>query len=249
VNARVLVADDEPLARRTLREIVSEVPWVGEVREAADGISAARLIDSFLPDLVFLDVLMPGADGLEVLERARHQPHVVFTTAFDRYAVAAFELGALDYLLKPFGRRRVLAALARAREALTGDTSSAVARARETLPREGELATIWVKHQDRLVPVDLETVERMEACDDYVTLVTGSRRHLVHVALKDLEGRLDPRRFVRVHRSHIVNLRHVTAIEPHDATRVALVLRSGARIVASRSGSRLLRRVTREGTA
>jgi two-component system LytT family response regulator len=248
VKPRVLIADDEPLARRTLRDILLDVPWIAEIREAADGVAAVQLIDSFQPDLVFLDILMPGTNGLEVLESIRHRPHIVFTTAFDRYAVAAFELGALDYLLKPFGRARVESALARVREAMAAPASSAVARARETWSRDAPLVTIWVKHRDRILPIDLETVERIEASDDFVTIVTAERRHLVHVRLRDVADRLDPRRFVRVHRSHIVNLRHVTAVERHDPARVEVVLRSGARIVASRAGSRLLRSVTREGS-
>ena len=125
-EASALIADDEPLARRKLRDLMAGVDWLQCLGEAADGEAALHAIDTLRPDLLFLDVEMPGLSGLQVIERARHKPIVVFTTAFDRYAVPAFELHALDYLLKPFGRERFLQALERAREALgqAGETTA-----------------------------------------------------------------------------------------------------------------------------
>src|SRR5437588_11884506 len=128
-DVRVAIVDDEPLARRMLGDCLSGVEWIGEVHEAADGLGAIRLIDTVRPHLLFLDIRMPGASGIAVAEQITHRPYIIFTTAFDRYAVTAFEIGPLDYLPKPFGRERVHAVLARAREALEHGLPAVAARA------------------------------------------------------------------------------------------------------------------------
>src|SRR5512132_3141662 len=129
----VLIADDEPPARRALRGHLAASDWIGDIHDAGDGRSAVRAVDTLRPDVLFLDIVMPGMTGLEVLQRITHRPYVVFTTAFERYAVTAFEIGALDFLLKPFGRDRVRAAVERGRAALEHGMPSVVARAREAL--------------------------------------------------------------------------------------------------------------------
>lgn len=232
----VLIADDEPPARRALRGHLASIDWVGDVHDAGDGRSAVRAVDTLRPDLLFLDIVMPGMTGLEVLQRITHRPYVVFTTAFERYAVTAFEIGALDFLLKPFGRERVLAVVERARSAIELGMPPVVARAREALTASGPIARVFVRERGKIVAVSLEEVERLEACDDYVALHAGGRQHLLHTRLQDLESRLDPRRFVRIHRSHVINLDFLVALEPREGSRLTAVLRSGARVVASRSG-------------
>src|SRR5678815_281336 len=150
-RVRALIVEDEPLARRTLREILADVPWLECVGEAESGLHAVEMIDTLTPDLVFLDIEMPELNGLQVLDRISHEPAVIFTTAYDRYAVSAFELEALDYLLKPFGRERCLAALERARRALpangaSGDAAVApplVERARHVLGETGVLTRLF----------------------------------------------------------------------------------------------------------
>ena len=237
----VLIVDDEPPARRTLREFLSSVEWIEEVREAGDGASAIQMIDAWQPDLVLLDVVMPGATGLQVLERIAHRPHVIFTTAFDQHAVTAFELGALDYVLKPFGRERLTTALERAHAALAADPAAALERARATLTAGGLATRVFVRDGARIVALEPSDVERIEADDDYVRIHHRGRRYLVRLRLQDLEQKLDPSRFVRVHRSHLVNLNFVVACEPFDAWRLQVVLTSGHRVIASRAGTRLLR--------
>jgi len=246
---RALLIEDEPLARRQLRELAAGVPWLACVGEAGDGATAVRAIDELRPDLVFLDIRMPELSGLEVLERVAHEPAVIFTTAFDSYAIAAFELGALDYLLKPFGRERFLAAVGRARRALAAahaeesdrDTST-VARARVALGASGEPAErIFVRDRGRIVPVPVREIERLEAEDDYVAVHVRGRRFLVYLPLGKFERRLDPQRFLRVHRSHVVNLDYVTALVPYDATRLQVEMRDGTKLMASRARSRELR--------
>jgi two-component system LytT family response regulator len=235
----VLIADDEPLARRTLTDFLRDVPWIQEVREAADGTSAVKMIDGWQPDLVFLDVVMPGLNGVEVLRRIAHQPHVVFTTAHD-YALTAFELGALDYLLKPFGRERLLQVLERAKPRLS-DPSGAAIRANEMLGAGGPLSRIFVRDGARIINMELDRVESIDGGDDHAVFHVGGRDYLVKVRLQDLATVLDPTRFARIHRSHIVNLDHVIACEPFDAWRLQAVMRSGRRVTASRVGTRLLR--------
>lgn len=242
---RALIAEDEPLARRTLRELAAELDWLQVVGEAADGAEAVRMIDALAPDLLFLDVRMPELSGVEVLRRIRHDPEVVFTTAYDDYALAAFELEALDYLLKPFGRERFRAAAERVRRRLaaTGDTLRATGeRAAAALGGDGPLERIFVRHRDRILPVRVEEIAWLEAADDYVTVHAGGQRHLVSLTLSDFERRLDPARFVRIHRSHVVNLDHVVSLRPHDdARRLIVTLRGGAEVLASRAGSLALR--------
>jgi len=237
-----LIADDEPLACRRLRDLVADVPLVEVVGEVSDGEAAVRALDSLKPDLVFLDIEMPGLTGLEVLERARHRPAVVFTTAYDRYAVAAFELAAVDYLLKPFGRERFRAAVERACRTLNGvEASAAVERARPALERRTPLARLFVRDRGRIVLVAVTGVVRIEARDDYVAVHAAGRSHLVHVTMNEMEERLDRERFLRIHRSHLVNLDHAKSLEPHDQTRLVVEMRDGSRIVASRARSRELR--------
>ncbi len=241
---RALIAEDEPLARRTLREFAGELEWLQVIGEAADGAEAVRMIDALAPDLVFLDVQMPELSGLEVLRRIRHDPEVVFTTAHDGYAVAAFELEALDYLLKPFGRERFRAAAERVRRRLAA-TAPGPARTQEraaALEGAGPLERIFVRHRDRIVPVRVEEITRLEAADDYVSVHAGGQTYLVSLALADLERRLDPARFRRVHRSHVVNLDHVVSLRPYDdARRLVISLRDGSEVLASRAGSLELR--------
>src|SRR5215813_12021227 len=157
MKGSVLIADDEPLARRTLREHLRSLGWSGEIHEARDGKAAVALANSQRPDLIFLDIVMPGATGLEVLEELAYEPKVIFTTAHDEYAVTAFELGALDYLLKPFGRDRLERVLLRAQAALDAPSAPLLPRARESLQPAGSLSRIFVRDGNRVIPIPLAT--------------------------------------------------------------------------------------------
>jgi len=237
----VLIADDEPLARRTLREHLRGLGWSGPIQEAQDGKTAIALANDQRPDLMFLDIVMPGATGLEVLEQLDYEPKVIFTTAHDQYAVTAFELGALDYLLKPFGRERVERVLRRAEAALNGTAAPLLPRVRESLQHPRGLSRIFVRDGNRIIPVPLASLERVQGADDYVTICTATKEYLVNVRLSDLEEQLGESNFLRIHRSHLINLEYVTSIEPYDTARVQVVMKSGTRIVASRAGSKRLR--------
>jgi two-component system LytT family response regulator len=242
VKVRTLIVEDEPLARKALRSMVDDTEWLDCVAEAADGLGAVQAIEALQPALVFLDVQMPGIDGLEVLRRIRHAPEVVFTTAFDRYAVAAFELGALDYLVKPFGRARFQKMLTRVRERLAApvDGPSAGERALQAID-SAPLRRLFTRQGGQVVPVALSDVVRIEARGDYAAIHHPGGVSLMHVALGELEARLDPERFCRIHRSHIVNLDRVTAIRAVGDRRLEVVLVDGTELIASRTASHRLR--------
>jgi two-component system, LytTR family, response regulator len=245
---RCLIAEDEPEARTNLVTYLQRADEVEVVAVVADGLAAVARIDELAPDLVFLDVRLPELDGVSVLRRIRSRPEVIFTTAYESYAVSAFELGALDYLVKPFGAERLLAALARVRErrghrGQGAASPSAVERALATVAPP--LARFFARKGQRIVPVAVADVIRVEAGGEYARVHTARDSFLLNVTLKDLIGQLDPQRFEQIHRSHIVNLDAVDHLRPADDRRLLVVLRDGTRIVASRGGSERLRRLLR----
>jgi two-component system LytT family response regulator len=241
MKGSVLIADDEPLARRTLREHLLGLGWAGPIYEAPDGGTTIAVANGKRPDLLFLDIVMPGPTGLEVLEQLDYEPKVIFTTAHDQYAVAAFELGALDYLLKPFGRDRLERVVRRAQAVFNESAAPLLARARESFDQARTLSRIFVRDGNRIVAISLASLERVQGADDYVTIFTAAKEYLVSLRLSELEGNLREANFLRIHRCHLINLEYVTSIEPYDAARVQVVMKSGARIVASRTGSKRLR--------
>jgi two-component system LytT family response regulator len=181
-------------------------------------------------------------NGIEVLNRITHDPAIVFTTAYDRYAVTAFELEALDYLLKPFGAKRLEAALTRVRKSLHEESDVPTAeRARAALSDHGTFTRIFIRDRGRIIPVAVDTIDRLEAEDDYVGVHTGGKRYLVYLSMNAFEARLDPQRFVRIHRSHIVNLDKVAAFLPEDGGRLRIEMKDGTKLMASRTRARELR--------
>lgn len=241
MKGTILIADDEPLARRTLREQLRDLGCGGQIHEARDGKTAIALANKERPDLIFLDIVMPGATGLEVLAQLDYEPKVIFTTAHDQYAVTAFELGALDYVLKPFGRDRLERVLQRAQAALDSPSASVLSRATEALQPTRTLSRVFVRDGNRIIPIALTSIERIRGSDDYATIFTSPKEYLASIRLSDLETYLASANFMRIHRSHLINLEYVTSIEPYDGARVEVVMKSGSRIVASRAGSKRLR--------
>lgn len=237
----VLIADDEPVARTGLRAMLDGIEWIRVVGEAASGPEAVDAIDRLRPELVFLDVQMPGLTGMEVVRRAAHQPVVIFTTAWSQHAAEAFELGALDYLLKPFGVERLTHTLARVRGML-GEASAlpAMDRLREA-QRAGPVTRLFVRSGRSILPVAVDQIAWFEADGDYVALHVGRARHLVHLALSRLEGRLDPSRFMRIHRTSIVNLDHVRSFRAIANGRFVAELHDGTQLEVSRNKARELR--------
>ena len=236
---RALICEDEPLAVRAIREYLRDVDWIDLVGEARDGGEALRLIHKLEPDLVFMDVRMPGMSGVDVLQAVEHQPAVVFTTAFDEYAIPAFDLGAVDYLVKPFGRERLLETLERVRVRLVGEGR---ARSREVSPEGRRFARrLFARHKGGTVPVVVAEIVRADAVVGGVDLVTAAGTFSLDGSLTELEARLDPTDFVRVHRAHLANLSHVVSIRRYDERRLSLRFDDGSTLVASRRGSQALR--------
>ena len=240
---RALIVEDEPLARQTLREFVAEIDWLVLIGEAADGHSAVDLIDALQPDLIFLDVQIPEMSGIEVLNCANHQPSVIFTTAYDKYAINAFELEASDYILKPFGRARFRAAIERVHRRLQEKTAEpSNKQARQPEKTTETLSRLFVRDRNSIVPLKIEDISRFEADDDYVKVHAGDRFYLINQTLGEIESRLDRSRFCRVHRSVVVNLEFIERVESQDR-RLLMILKDKTEILASRSGSQLLRKL------
>jgi two-component system LytT family response regulator len=240
VKVRVLIADDEPVARAGLRHLLAGIEWVACVGEAASGPATVEAINTLKPELVFLDIQMPGLLGTEVLRQAKHRPHVVFTTAFAQHAVTAFELGALDYLLKPFGPDRLETTLERVRAALGEPAPPSFDRLQEAMGK-GPISRLFVRSGGSIIPVAASSVSWFEARGDYVAAHAGPVRHVLHLSLNRLEARLDGERFARIHRTHIVNLDHVVAFERQGKGRLVASLRDGTRLAVSRSRAHDLR--------
>lgn len=246
MSRTVLIVEDEPVAAETLQGYLEEEEDFECVGHATTGPDAVEALDELEPDVLLLDVELPGVSGVEVLVRSDHDPAVIFTTAYDRHAVTAFELGAFDYLVKPFGRERFREALHRLRERIeagpSGDEAPpASRRARSALADEaGELERLFVRSAGKILPVHVDDVVRLEASGDYVRVHVEDESHLVSLSMAEFDRRLDSR-FLRVHRSHIVNMDRVERVEKHDDRRLRVHLDDGSSVVASRSGSKGLR--------
>lgn len=238
MTIRTLLADDEPLVRRGLHTLLAEEPDFVVVGEARDGGEALQQIQALAPDLVFLDVRMPELDGFEVLDALEVDPlpAVVFVTAHDEYAVRAFEVHAVDYVLKPFDAERFGETLRRIRQRLaTSRGSEATTGLLAALRAEREyLQRVLVRRGQRILFVAVEEVHWFEAANNYVRLHVGAHTHLIRHTIKGLERRLDPRRFARIHRSAIVNLEHVASLEPTPGGDYSIRLATGVSLTLSR---------------
>ena len=245
MKVTALVVDDEPIARAGLKAMLSAFEWVEVIGEAADGQAAVRAIETLKPELLFLDVQMPGRLGTDVLRHIDHRPFVIFTTAYSQHAVTAFELGAVDYLLKPFGAARLAAAMERVRGAI-GEPSSvdAIERLSGALGG-GPITRLFVRIGNAIVPLPVDRVSRLEADGDYVVAHAGGSRHLLHLSLSSLVARLDPTRFAQVHRAHVVNLDHVSAFKRDARGNLEAELNDGTRVPVSRSRAQEVRSLGR----
>lgn len=241
---KAMVVDDEPPARRNLRALLRGVADIELVAECGNGRDAVSSIRAIEPDLVFLDVQMPEMDGFEVLEQLTGQPLpvIIFVTAYDQYALKAFEVSALDYLLKPFDDARFHKALAQARRQIEQQDASALGRKLLTLMGARDikagavsyLARLMVKTAGRVIFIRVDEIDWIEAYDNYVRVHAGGRTHLLRQTMNDLGDALDPRQFARIHRSTIVNLDRVRELHPHF-NEYLVVLKDGTELKLSRT--------------
>ncbi|HKT75680.1 MAG TPA: response regulator [Sphingobium sp.] len=220
MTIRTMIVDDEPLAVERLQMLCAREPRLSLAGTASDGEAALRLIEALQPDLVLLDIAMPLLDGLGVARatsRLGLRPAVIFVTAFEGFAVEAFDLAAVDYLLKPVAHERLARAIDRAEQALRNRDASATPASAAPPPAWAE--EFWVPHRSELVRIDAAQIDRIEAERDYMRLHVGRASYLLHQTISALETRLNPQQFVRLHRSHIVRRDHIARLR-HDGSGV-----------------------------
>jgi two-component system, LytTR family, response regulator len=257
-NIRVLVVDDEPLARLRIEDLLAHEEGTAVVGSATNGIEAIERIRTLKPDIVFLDVQMPGKTGIEVIREigAEHMPATIFVTAYDQFAVQAFDVAAVDYLVKPFDDERFEAAFARARQRLSaqglsklreqllsvlgGGSASLHPPSTASPPPYLERIAVEMRGKVRSIPVD--QIDYIVADGPYAELHTGDRRHVIRESMQTLEDRLDPRHFMRVHRSMIVRLDLVDTLHRGAGGDYELQLKNGTRVKVSRSRREALER-------
>jgi two-component system LytT family response regulator len=239
-NLRVVIVDDEPLVRRGLRTLLEQETDITIVAEARNGIEALDAITEHVPSIVFLDVQMPGMDGFEVLARipTATRPAIIFVTAFDEYAIRAFDVHAVDYLLKPFDAARVAVALDRARARQRASTPvddqrwDALLSQLKSVRRFAD--RLLLKDGEKVVVVLVADIDWIEAADNYVKVHARNARYKVRQTIKALESQLDPAQFARAHRSAIVNLERVRSLDPMAAGEYLLTLSTGDKLTLSR---------------
>ena len=243
-NIRVLIIEDETPARELIKYMLKDHPGIEVIGECADGFCGAREIKEKRPDLIFLDIQMPKLTGFELLEVLDEKPEVIFTTAFDQYAIRAFELNAVDYLLKPYSKERFDSALAKAVSRIGKETQepdkveklvTAVTEA------EGYLTRIVFRKGAGIKIIPLNMISYLASEDDYVMIYYSEGKALKPKTMKYYEDHLPPSLFMRVHRSYMVNIEQITRLEPYSKDNYVAVLKSGEKIPVSRSGYKMLR--------
>lgn len=249
---RTLIAEDEPLAAESLAEWVGQLPQLELVAVCHDGASALAQIRALQPALVLMDIQMPGMTGLQVLRALAQQPNtsgpaVIFTTAYDEHALTAFELHAVDYLLKPFSHDRFVEAvehalqgLERVDDAASNPTLNPALEALEQAP-EAPLTRILVRDQGKIFPLHVDAIEYLRSDAKYTAIASRGRQFLVRLPISSFEQRLDPQRFLKLQRSCIVNLDCVEAMTPDESSQLVVQMRDGTRFTASREVSKKLR--------
>jgi two-component system LytT family response regulator len=243
---RALIIDDEPLARMVVKEYLQNFSEIELLQECNDGFEGLKAIQQYQPDLIFLDVQMPKINGFEMLELVEQQPAVIFTTAFDEYAIKAFEAHAVDYLLKPFSKDRFNKAiekyLATAPEKHTPkQTEELLETAAAQSPSQHERIVVKTGTKVKIIPV--ADVEYLQADDDYVSVFTKEGSYLKNKTMNFFEQTLDARQFVRVHRSYIIAIQQITRIDPYEKDAHLAILKSGAKIPVSKTGYVKLKQV------
>ncbi len=239
---RAVIVDDEEPARLALRHGLTEAGGVEIVAECANGFEAVKAVAEQTPDVVFLDVQMPKLDGFEVLELLPARVPVVFVTAYDAFALRAFEVHAVDYLLKPFAQARLVEALDRVRLRQASVPDPAVLRA-AVRPEGTPLERVVIRDGSQVHVVPVDAIDYVEAQDDYVAFRTGGRSLLKDQTLGEVEAQLDPRRFVRVHRSYLLNIERLARVELYAKDSRIAILTDGSKLPISRAGYQRLQRL------
>lgn len=241
---RTVIVEDEELARNLLKSFLKEAECIELAGECENGFEGIKMINELKPDLVFLDIQMPKINGFELLELLDHKPHIIFATAYDHYALKAFEYNAADYLLKPYSKERLFEAIEKVtRRIKTEGPDSDIADKVSNFPREEFLDRIVVKdrHKIHIIPVD--QIRYIESMDDYVLIYTREGRFVKQKTMKFLEKTLDPRYFVRIHRSYIVKVEEINEIQQYEKESYIVILHDKTKLKVSKSGYKNLKEV------
>jgi len=241
---KIIIIDDKPLARSIVREFLQKHPQLEVIQECGDGFEGVKAIQQHQPDLIFLDIQMPKITGFEMLELIEQPPGVIFTTAFDEFAIKAFEAHAIDYLLKPFNQDRFDKAIDKWNEQRSGTTEKATQDLLESASLSpSQRQRIVVRNGSKIKIISVHDVFYLEAADDYVKIHTQEGYFLKNKTMNHFEQSLDIHQFVRSHRSYIVNVQQITRIDPYEKDNHVAILRSGAKVPVSRSGYSKLKEV------
>ncbi len=244
---RTIIVEDEKPARDLIRTYAEEHSIIELIGEYDNGFDGLKAINELKPDAIFLDVQMPKLTGFEVLEVLDHIPEVIFTTAYDQYAIKAFEQNAVDYLLKPFSKERFAVAIEKLKKRIESRTESSVTdsgldRIKQHLAESDEkLHRVVIKKTGKIHVISTADINFLEAQDDYVMIYTDEGKYLKQQTMKYFENHLDPHQFVRVHRSYIANITCIERIEPYEKTNFILILKDGNKVPVSRSGMQVLK--------
>jgi two-component system LytT family response regulator len=233
---RAVIVDDEELARRLLVEYLTGHPEIELVAECANGFEAVKAVTELHPDLLFLDIQMPKLNGFEVLDLIDRDLAVIFVTAYDEYALKAFEVNAIDYLLKPFSKNRFAEALARARERILKGASQPLSTLVESRPKPRPVDRLLIREGSKVHVIPVGKIDYIEAQDDYFFVKTEGKKILKQGTLSALEEDLDPKHFLRIHRSYILNIDRLSKIEPYAKDSRVAILTDGTRLQVSRAG-------------
>lgn len=239
---KVIVIDDEPLARSIVLECISRHPDLTVVAECGDGFEGVKAIAQHKPDIIFLDVQMPKINGFEMLELIDEKPAVIFTTAFDEYAIKAFDIHAIDYLLKPFNQERFDKALQRWREINRG-SNPLPALPENAIPAEHQAQRVVIKLNNKIKIIPFSDIHFIEAAEDYVMIHTAEGRYMKHKTMAFFESVLNKDQFVRCHRSYIVDVQQIVRLEAYEKDSQIAILRSGAKVPVSKSGYTRLKQI------
>lgn len=240
---KVIIIDDEPLARSMVKEYLQSYPDISILQECNDGFEGVKAITQHKPDLIFLDIQMPKINGFEMLELLDTPPSVIFTTAFDEYAIKAFEAHAIDYLLKPFAKERFDKAVQKWMGARQNSAASIPTDFVENVSQPEEKTRVVVKKGSNIVILPVHTIHYLEAFDDYVKIHTKDGFYLKKKTMSYFEKTLDPKEFVRIHRSYLLNLQELTRIEPMEKDNHVALLKSSVRIPLSATGYSKLKEI------
>ncbi|MFQ5823068.1 MAG: LytR/AlgR family response regulator transcription factor [bacterium] len=241
---RAVIVDDEDLAREMIKEYLSDHSEVEIVAECSNGAQAVKTINDLKPDLIFLDIQMPELSGFDVLNRLDTIPMVIFSTAYDKYAIQAFEVNAVDYLLKPYDRMRFNQAVHRALKGLgthEGVSEQILGLLNHLREERQSVDRFWIRESGCLTPIKTGTIDWIEAMDDYVCLHVGKSKHLVNQTMRELEVKLDENKFMRIHRSTIVNLDRIKELRAVGDGSYQVILKDGTELSLSRGRAKKLR--------